>query len=352
MIQALENHERHVSTRKKVEDWLIAVERHMDRRDSLEDAAGNLDMPVAEAPEYPDWKREAERLTTVGKDILSDTKSFGAHLANITRGEMRMKWGLSDLRDAIREIAEERTERQVPEQTIEPDRDWRYWNELAEGARLGAGPTFDSDTGNLAQPDTMSADGTGLEGALSRLRRTFGWETWEDGRRKRAEEGMRRSQDRWEELRQDWNREVAQAKQAGIHVIYRQSCKSLRRQLKSIANDTYIGRDLSPAIRDAFAQLGKAEASREHIERRRNSIVEYLADRSGRLKPKAAEQGVTVSEHEDYRKWRAAIDQAVDIAEGIIANRGAGNIHFAGVASRGEGLESAISRARRDIARR
>ena len=346
MIQALENHERHVSTRKKAEHWLIAVERHMDRRDSLEDAAGNLDVPVAEAPEYPDWKREAGRLTTVGKDILSDTKSFGAHLANITRGEMRMKWGLSDLRDAIREIAEERTERQVPEQTIEPDRDWRYWNELAEGARLGAGPTFDSDTSNLAQPDTMSADGTGLEGALSRLRRTFGWETWEDGRRKRAGADMRRAQNRWEELRQDWNREVEQAKQAGIHVIYRQSCKSLRRQLKSIANDTHIGRHLGPAIRDAFAQLGKAEASREHIERRRNSIVEYLADRSGRLKPKAAEQGVTVSEHEDYRKWRAAIDQAVDIAEGIIANRGAGNIHFAGVASRGEGLESAISRAR------
>ena len=76
LIQALENHERHVSTRKKVEGWLTAVERHMDRRDYLEDAADRLDMPVAQAQEYPDWKREAVRLTAVGKDILSDTKNL------------------------------------------------------------------------------------------------------------------------------------------------------------------------------------------------------------------------------------------------------------------------------------
>ena len=204
MIQVLENHQRHVSTRIEVQDWFIAVERHMDRRDYLEDSADNLDIPVAEAPEYPDWKREAERLTSVGKAILSDTQTYGAHLANITRGETRMKWGLSDLRDAIREIAEERTERQAPEQSIEPVRNWSYWNELEEDARLGAGPIFDSDTGGLVPPDATPADGTGLEGALFRLRRTFGWESYEDYMRKRAAEDMRDSQDRWEELRQDW----------------------------------------------------------------------------------------------------------------------------------------------------
>ena len=78
----------------------------------------------------------------------------------------------------------------------------------------------------------------------------------------------------------------------------------------------------------------------------RDSIVKALAQRRDRLEGKAAEQGVTVPEYKDYRIWRAAIDEAVDIAEGIIANRGADNIHFTGVASRGEGLESAISRAR------
>ena len=347
MIQVLENHQRHVSTRIEVQDWFIAVERHMDRRDYLEDSADNLDIPVAEAPEYPDWKREAERLTSVGKAILSDTQTYGAHLANITRGETRMKWGLSDLRDAIREIAEERTERQAPEQSFEPVRNWSYWNELEEDARLGAGPIFDSDTGGLVPPDATPADGTGLEGALFRLRRTFGWESYEDYMRKRAAEDMRDSQDRWEELRQDWNREVEQAKQAGIHIIYRQSYQYLRRQLKSMANNTHIGRDLSPAIRDALNQLGKAEASHEHIEKYRNSIMRHMADRSsGWLGDKAAEQSVTVSEHEDYHIWRASIDEAVDIAEGIIANRGADDIHFAGVALGGEGLESAISRAR------
>ena len=310
-----------------------------------EDAAGRLDVPVAEAQGYPDWKREAVRLTTVGKDILSDTKTYGAHLANITRGGTRMQWGLSDLRDAIREIAEERTERQVPEQAIEPDRDWRYGNELAEGARLGAGPIFGLDTGSSVPPDT--AGGTGVEGALFRLRRTLGWETWEDGMRKQTEEDMRHSQDRWEELRQDWNREVEQAKQAGIHVIYTHRYQSLRGDLESMANDTYIGRDLSPAIHDALNQLGKAEASREHIEKYRKSIAGHLADpHSGWLEAKATEQVMPIPEHKDYRIWRAAIDEAVDIAEGIIANRGADNIHFAGVALRGEGLGAAISRAR------
>ena len=231
-----------------------------------------------------------------------------------------MKWGLSDLRDAIREIAEERTERQVPAQTIEPDRGWSHRNQLAEDARLGAGPIFGSDTGSSFPPDT--ADGTGLEGALFRLRRTLGWETWEDYIRKRTVEDMRHSQDSWEELRQDWNREVEQAKQAGIHVIYRHRYQYLRGDLERMANDTHIGRDLSPAIHDALNQLRKAQASREHIEMYRDSIVEALAQRRGKLEAKAAGQGVAVSEHKDYRIWRAAIDEAVNIAEGIIANRG------------------------------
>ena len=343
MIQALENHERHVSTRKKVEDWFIAAERHMDRRDSLEDTAANLDVPVAEAPEYPDWRGEAERLTAVGKAILSETETYRAHLANITRGETRMKWGLSDLGDATREIAEERAGRTAREQPIEPVRDWSYWNELAEDARLGAGPIFGSDIGSSVPPDTTPAGGTRVEGTLSRLRRTFGWE---DSMRKLAEADMRRAQSRWEELRQDWNREVEQAKQAGIHVIYTRDYQYLRRDLESMANDTHIGRDLSPAIDDALAQLDKAEASRKHIEEYRDSIVKCLADRRDRLEAKAAVQGVTVPEHKDYGIWRAAIDQAVDIGERIIANRGADNIHFAGVALRGEGLGAAISRAR------
>ena len=346
MIQALENHERHVSTRKKVEDWFIAVERHMDRRDSLEDTADNLDVPVVEAPEYPGWRREAEQLTTVGKSILSDTKTYGAHLANITRGETRMKWGLSDLRDAIREIAEERIERTAREQPIEPARDWSYWNELAEDARLGAGPIFGSDIGSSVPPDTTPAGGTRVEGALSRLRRTLGWE---DSARIRSEADMRRAQSRWEELRQDWNREVEHAEQAGIHVIYTRDYEYLRRDLKSMAYDTHMGAQLRPAIPDALVQLDKAEASRQHIEKFRDSIVEALAQRRDRLEAKAAEKGVAVPEHKDYGIWRAAIDQTMDIGERIVANQGADNIHFAGVALRGEGLGSAISRAREGL---
>ena len=88
---------------------------------------------------------------------------------------------------------------------------------MAEDARLGAGPIFGSDIGSSVPPDTTPAGGTRVEEALSRLRRTFGWE---DSARIRSGADMQRAQNRWEELRQDWNREVEHAKQAGIHVIY------------------------------------------------------------------------------------------------------------------------------------
>ena len=89
-----------------------------------------------------------------------------------------------------------------------------------------------------------------------------------------------------------------------------------------MAYDTHMGAQLRPAIPDALVQLDKAEASRQHIEKYRDSIVEALAQRRDRLEAKAAEQGVAVPEHKDYGIWRAAIDQAVDIGERIVANRG------------------------------
>ena len=114
---------------------------------------------------------------------------------------------------------------------------------------------------------------------------------------------------------------MEQAKQAGIHVIYTRDYQYLRRDLEFMAGDTHMGRDLSPAIRDALNQLGKAEATRQHIEKYRDSIMEALAQRRDRLEAKAAEKGVTVPEHKDYGIWRASIDQTMDIGERIIANR-------------------------------
>ena len=123
-------------------------------------------MPVSEAPEYPDWRREAERQTTMGKDILSDTETYGAHLANITRGELRMDWALSQLREAVREVLEQW-------ETLKRD-----WNRQVEQAgREGVHVIYTDRYNRLhEQMDTLSKNmlldydiGSQMRAVLSRL---------------------------------------------------------------------------------------------------------------------------------------------------------------------------------------
>ena len=45
MIEALENHQRDLSARKHVEDYLGATERHMDAHASLQGVADGLGIP-------------------------------------------------------------------------------------------------------------------------------------------------------------------------------------------------------------------------------------------------------------------------------------------------------------------
>ena len=77
MKQVLENHQRYLSTRKHIEDYLDQVDRHIEEHDSMESLAEELDMKVAEISDYPDWRRENDRLTTAGEAILSDMEAHG-----------------------------------------------------------------------------------------------------------------------------------------------------------------------------------------------------------------------------------------------------------------------------------
>ena len=102
MMQVLENHQRYLSTRKHIEDYLDQVDRHIEEHDSMESLAEELDMKVAEISDYPDWRRENDRLATAGEAILSDMETHGPHLDNILIGETRMKWALLNMSRAIR----------------------------------------------------------------------------------------------------------------------------------------------------------------------------------------------------------------------------------------------------------
>ena len=102
MMQVLANHQRHLSTRKHIGDYLDQVDRHIEEHDSMESLAEELGMKVAEISDYPDWRRENDHLTTAGEAILSDMKTHGPHLDHILIGETRMKWALLNMSRAIR----------------------------------------------------------------------------------------------------------------------------------------------------------------------------------------------------------------------------------------------------------
>ena len=101
MIQVLENHQRYLSIRKHIEDYLDKTDRHMDARTSLWREAEGREIDVTEVPDYPGWRQEAGRLTAAGEAILSDKKTYGPHLDNITIGESRVTWALSNISRAI-----------------------------------------------------------------------------------------------------------------------------------------------------------------------------------------------------------------------------------------------------------
>ena len=102
MIRALENHQRDLSARNFVADYLDAAERHMANHAALQSAAESLDIPIAEVPDHPEWRQEADRLAAAGEVILSDKEAYGVHLDHILIGDTRLKWALSDLRETIR----------------------------------------------------------------------------------------------------------------------------------------------------------------------------------------------------------------------------------------------------------
>ena len=55
MMQVLANHQRHLSTRKHIGDYLDQVDQHIEEHDSMESLAEELGMKVAEISDYPDW---------------------------------------------------------------------------------------------------------------------------------------------------------------------------------------------------------------------------------------------------------------------------------------------------------
>ena len=251
---------------------------------------------------------------------MTDTKTYGAHLANITRGELRMKWGLSKLREAVRD--DELARRKARQQR--------------EPARHSAGLKFAIDDG----ADPARAD---TPGVLSKLRhavgRIAGGADYDD--RMQTEMYTRRALEQWETLKRDWNHLVEQADREGVHVIYTDGYDHLHERLRSLSQNMLLDYDIRSEMRAVLSQLDKAVSNRGYVDTWHNLMAGQL-DRREALEAEARE----VPDHRKYDTWRDVIDDAADRCEEVLADRHEYGIHLDDIARRGESLASALSRVR------
>ena len=151
MIEALENHQRDLSARKHVEDYLDAAERHMGTHASLQRVAGSLGVPIVQISDHLGWRQEADRLTAAAEAILADGERYGVHLDNMETGRARVEGELSRLRHVIREDGEYASAVKKPEPHGEPA-DTREKVEQQEPAKPAWMPAYEALAAGLEQP--------------------------------------------------------------------------------------------------------------------------------------------------------------------------------------------------------
>ena len=333
LIQALENHQHYLSTRKHILDYPGEVERHMDARASLRDVAADRENELTGVSAYPDWRQEAERLTAVGETILSGKETYGAHLDRLVTARTLMVRALSALREVIRVDDKELAERKARELRRLQNRHW-------------VGPRFASNDG--ATPDQARAISPGAEparAAFSSLGRAIGHLVGGQGYqdRRRTETFAREALERSQVLKRDWNRQVDRAAEEGVHVIYTDGFSRLHEELDSLSQNMLLDRGVKSEISAVLKQLGKAVSNRKYFDNWPKLMAGQM-DRRETLEAKAAKRSVAVPDHEDYDTWRNVTDFAVGRCEGLMEDPGRYGIHLDYIALRGERLESALTR--------
>ena len=115
-------------------------------------------------------------------------------------------------------------------------------------------------------------------------------------------------------------------------------------------DDPYLDGRTRSGIDDVIHLLDHAEASRTHVEQHRNRILGRLEHRREVLEFGSSRDKRPVPDREGYDPWRDGTDEAVEAAEGVLANRRDYGIHLDGLARRGADLASALSTVRRVLA--
>ena len=229
MIEALENHQRDLSARKDVEDYLDAAERHMGTHASLQRVAGSLGVPIVQISDHLGWRQEADRLMATAETILADGERYGIHLDNMETGRARVERELSQLRYVIREDGEYASQRKTPEPQ----------GESAEALEKPEQP-------EPAQPAWMPA---------------------------------------YEALRQDWNSLIEDARQAGIPLFYAKSYMDMIPRIRELMENPDIPAKSRAPLIQVLENHQRYLSTRKHI-------LEYPGEAQRHMEARASLQDV------------------------------------------------------------
>ena len=271
MIEALENHQRDLSTRKNVEDYLDAAERHMDTHASLQRVADGLGVRIVQVSDHLGWRQEADRLTATAEAILGDGERYGVHLDNMATGHARVERELSQLRQVIQEDGEYASKVKTPEPHSEP-----------------------ADTREkVEQP-------------------------------KPAESAWTRA---YEALRQDWNSFIEDTRQTGIPLFYVKGYMDIVVRVQTIAENPDI-----PA--KSRAPLIQVLENHQHYLSTRKQILKYPGeaerhmDARVSLQDVVADQDIEVAGVSAYPDWRQEAERLMAAGEAILSGKGTYGAHL------------------------
>ena len=263
MIEALENHQRNLSARKHVEDYLDAAERHRGTHASLQRVAGSLGVRIVEVSDHLGWRQEADRLMATAETILADGERYGIHLDNM-ESRARVERELSQLRHVIREDGEYASQRKTPEPHSEPA-DTREKVEQPEPAK----------------PAWMPA---------------------------------------YEALRQDWNSLIEDARQAGIPLFYANGYIDIIPRIRGLMKNPDIPAKSRAPLIQVLENHQRYLSTRKHILDYPGEVERHMDARAS-LQHAAAGQEIELTGVPAYPDWRQEAERLTAAGEAILSGK-------------------------------
>ena len=271
MIEALENHQRDLSARQYVEDYLDAAERHTDTHASLHRVADSLSVPIVKVSDHLSWRHEADRLTAAAEAILADGETYGVHLDNMETGRARVERKLSRLRHTIREDGEYPSKAKKPEPRSEP-----------------------ADTQEtVEQPEPVEP-------------------AWMPA---------------YEALRQDWNSLIEDARQTGTPSFYAKGYMDIIPRIRELTeNPDMPAKSRAPLIQ-VLENHQRYLSTRKHILDYPGEVERHMEARAS-LQDVAADREIELTGVSAYPDWRQEAERLTAAGEAILSGKGTYGAHL------------------------